>query len=338
MPHQNSRDVVVMGDNYDSLEAVVDLARYAEDLGYGYVTTGETAGWNVPLVLGLIAERTETIGITDDVLSPFSRTPTTLGQTAVTLGEISDGRFRLRIGASSPALAERWHGVAFDRPLRRVREAIEIVREVQSGERLEYDGECFSPEGLRLEVPPPAEPVPVDVAALGPKSTEMAGRFADGWVPQLLPLDGLRERMDDLRRGAALSDRSIDDLRVALNLRCCAIADGDRAREYARQQIAFMIALYGPYYRKAIADAGWSAVTDEVHARWHDDDREGAFAAVTEDLLDDLVAAGTPEESREQVQRFEAVDGVDVIQVSFFGGMDEDERRQTLAELAPLND
>lgn len=335
MAHGTDRDVVLPLNEYDELRNAVALAQLAERLDYEYVSMGETTGRNVPLVLGLLAERTDDIGITDDVLSPFSRTPSALGQIAVTLQEISDGRFRLRIGASSPALAEKWHGVEFDRPLRRVRETIEIVRQVQSGERLDYDGTCFSPNALELTCSPPETPAPVDVAALGPKATELTGRFADGWVPQLLPIDGLRTRMDDLRRGADLGDRSTDDVRVALLLRCCAIEDGDRAREYARQHVAFMIARYGPYYRKAIADAGWSALVDEVSSRWEAGDRNGASAAVSDDLLDDLVAAGTPLTARNRVERFEAIEGVDAIQIGFFGGMDETERRTTLTELAP---
>jgi alkanesulfonate monooxygenase SsuD/methylene tetrahydromethanopterin reductase-like flavin-dependent oxidoreductase (luciferase family) len=163
----------------------------------------------------------------------------------------------------------------------------------------------------------------------------MTGRFADGWVPQLLPLSGLKDRMDDLKRGAELGGRDVEDIRVAHTLRCCAIDDGQRAREYARSQVAFMIAIYGPYYRQAIADAGWADVTSTVSERWQEGDREGAVAAVPDELLDELVAAGTPEAAREQVERFAAVEGVDAIQVGFFGEMSREEQRQTLDALAP---
>lgn len=335
MPVEDGRDIVLPLGEFDDLADAVSLTQFAEDRGYGYVTMGETTGRNVALVLSTLAERTDEIGITDNVLSPYSRTPSLLGQTAVTLQEISDGRFRLRLGASSPALAEQWHGVDYARPLRQLRESIEILEQVQSGDHLDYDGEFFSPSGLKLECPTPDPPAPVDVAALGPKSTEMTGRFADGWVPQLLPLGGLEERMDDLRHGADLGDRSVDDIRVAHTLRCCAIEDGAKAREYARSQVAFMIAIYGPYYRRAIADAGWEAVTAEVGELWQDGEREAAVAAVPDALLDDLVAAGTPEEAREQVERFEAIDGVDAIQVGFFGQMNRQEQEQTLTALAP---
>ena len=287
------------------------------------------------MVLASLAGETDEIGITNDVISPYSRSPALIGQTAVTMQELSDGRFRLRIGASSPALAEDWHGVSFDRPLRRGREAVDIVRQVQSGDRLDYDGEIYAPDGLSLTCPTPDEPAPVDVAALGPKATEMAGRVADGWVPQLIPYDGFRDRIGDLRRGAELGERSVDDIRVAYTLRCCALEDGETAREYARSQIAFMIALYGPFYRKAIAEAGWEDVTETVRETWLDGEKSAAIEAVPDELLDEVVAAGTPAEAREQVERFEAIDAVDSVQIGFFDGMDDAERRRTLEARAP---
>jgi coenzyme F420-dependent oxidoreductase len=335
MSSQTSRDVVLPFGQYDDVSGPVELAQYAEDLDYGFVTTGETTGWNVPMILGTIARETDEIGITNDVISPYSRSPSLIGQTAVTMQELSGGRYRLRIGASSPALAEQWHGLEFDRPLRRIREAVEIVRQVQSGERLEYDGDIYTPDGLALSCEPPDEPAPVDVAALGPKSTEMAGRFADGWVPQLIPYDGFIDRLDDLERGAELGDRSVDDIRVAYTIRCCALDDGETARDYARSQVAFMIALYGPFYRQAIADAGWEDVAETVRETWLDGDKAEAIAAVPDELLDQVAAAGTPERANELIERFEAIDAVDAVQIGFFDGMDEDERRRTLDALAP---
>lgn len=335
MEPEPGRDVVLPLGQFGDLTEAYSLTKEAEELGYGFVTAGETTGRNVPMVLGTIARETDRIGITNDVVSPYSRSPALIGQTAATMQELSNGRFRLRIGASSPALAEDWHGGSFDRPLRRVREAVEIVRAVQSGKPVEYDGEIYTPDGLALGSPPPDPPVPVDVAALGPKATELAGRFADGWVPQLIPYDGLLERIEDLRRGAELGDRSLDDVRVAYTLRCCALEDGETARDYARSQVAFMIALYGPFYRKAIAEAGWEDVTETVRSAWLDGEKGAAIDAVPDALLSDVVAAGTPEEVTRRVERFEAIDAVDSIQIGFFKGMDAADRRRTLDVLSP---
>jgi len=329
-----TRDVVPPITSFSSLE-VVEFTKLAEDLGYGYVSIGETNGRNIPLVLTDLAERTDDIGITEDVLSPYGRSPATLGQTAVTLQEVSDGRFRLRLGASSPDLVEGWHGMAFESPLSRVREAVEIVRQIQSGDVLDYDGEIFSPEGLRLNCSPPEDPVPVDIAALGPKATEMAGRFGNGWVLQLLPISLIRDRLSDLRRGAELGDRSVADILVAVHLRCCALEDGEKAREYGREHLGFIIAEYGPFYREAIANAGWSKVTEAVCSHWKDGNRSAAVAAIPDELLNEVIAVGTYDEVEEQIRRFESPDAVDTVQIGLLGKMRTSERRRALSALAP---
>lgn len=335
MATNHPRDFALLLGQFESLSQAVEFTKNAENYGYNAVSMGETTGRNVPVILGHLAAQTTDLGITDSVLSPYARTPTLLGQTAATLQEMSEGRFRLSIGASSPALAEYWHGVEFDRPLRRLRETIEIVRQVQTGDRVSYDGDIYTPNGLQLTSPAPDPPAPIDVAALGPKATEMTGRFADGWVPQLLPYELLKERLDDLRRGCELGDRDPSDVRVAYTIRCGALEDREQAREYARAQLAFMIAAYGPFYRQAIAEAGWDSLVDTVIDRWNEGERGDAIAAISDELVDSVAAAGTPEEVREQVARFEAIDGVDAVIVSFFGQMSVDEQSQTIEALAP---
>jgi len=98
-----------------------------------------------------------------------------------------------------------------------------------AGKSVDYDGEIFELDGMSLELPTPIE-MPIDVAALGPKGVELAGRFADGWVPQLFTPEGLERRMEDLRRGAEMANRDPESLRTSILLRACALEDGDRAR------------------------------------------------------------------------------------------------------------
>jgi len=327
------RDVVVPG-RMDSLEAIREMADRAESLDYDRISVPEVTGRDAVTVLATLAERTDDIGLSNDVLSPWGRSPAILAQTGVTLQEASDGRYRMGLGTSSPALTERWHLGAYERPLRRLRETIDIVDQVTDGDRLDYDGEVFDGGGLALSGVEPAE-VPVDVAALGSKTTELAGRFADGWVPQLFTPDALEDRLGDLRRGAELGGRDAADLRVAVTVRSCALDDPERARDVARRQIAFMVGAYGPYYRQSIASQGFEAETDAVHGAWSDGDRSDAVAAVTDEMVEGLVAAGTPDDVRETVAGFEAIDDVDAVRVGFFGEMTDAARRRTMDLLAP---
>ncbi|MWG33057.1 TIGR04024 family LLM class F420-dependent oxidoreductase [Halomarina oriensis] len=326
-----ARDLVVRASAHDTLDSIAEQARLAEELGFDRVSAGETTGRDMVTTFAVVGERTERIGISTDVLSPFGRAPTALAQTALTMHEATGGRFRLGLGTSSPAIAERWHGAAFDRPLRRLRETIDIVHEVYEGGRVSYDGDVFDIGGLAYDRPVPDDPPPIDVAALGPKAVELAGRFADGWVPQLFTPDGLADRLGDLDRGAGLGDRSTDEVRVAPLIRCCAsVEDPAGAREATRSTVAFLVGAYGPFYGQSVAEQGYSDVVDEVRAAWDDRDTAAMAAALPDDLLDELAACGTPETVRERLDTFATVDGVDAVRVGFVEGMDREDERETL--------
>jgi coenzyme F420-dependent oxidoreductase len=329
-------DVTLAPNRHDSLDELASMAQDAEELGFDTVGFGETTGWDSIALLTVLAERTETIGIADDVIGPFSRSPSQIAQAAASIQSLAEGRLRLGLGTSSPALVEGWHGQSFERPLRRLRETIDIAKQAMTGETVTYDGEVFTPQGFQLDLPTPVE-VPIDVAALGPKGVELAGRFADGWVPQLFTPAGLERRLEDLRRGAELGDRDPDSLRTSVLLRACALEDGDRAKQLGRQHVAFMISLYGPFYRQSIAEQGYEEMVEQVRSHWQDGDREEAVAAVDNEVLDGLVACGTPEEVNDIIDEFATIDGCDAVRVGWVGPADDAAIETTLRAVAPAN-
>lgn len=329
-------DLSVDLSHHDNPASVAERAERAETLGYRTVSMGETTGWNVVTPLSLIAARTNEIDLSTAVLSPYARSPALLAQTALTLADASDGRFRLGLGPSSPAITERWHGRSFDRPLRRLRETVEVVRTVAEDGTSEYHGEVIDADGLGYERDRPETPPPIDVATLGPTATELAGRFGDGWMPQLFTRDGLETRLEDLQRGAELGNRTIDDVRVAPIVRCVAAEDRDRARALARGAVAFMLGAYGPYYGDSVAAQGYPDVVEAIRDAWTDRDTDAMAAALPDDLLYELAAAGTPDEVREWVADYAALEGVDAIQIGFVRGMDETDRVRTMEAVAEL--
>ena len=319
----------------DSLSDVVGIGEHAEALGYDRVWFPETWGRDAVTTLAALADRTDTIGVGTSIVNTYSRSAALLGQTAATLQEHSDGRFRLGLGPSGPAVVEGWHGQEFGNPLKRTREYVEVVRQVLSGEPVDYDGDVVQTRGFRLRQDPP-EPAPeIDVTGMGPKAVELAGRFADGWHALMFTPEGFEDRYADLRRGASLGDRDAEDVHTTFVLPCCALDDGDAARDLARQHLAFYVGGMGTFYRDALARQGYEDAAETIHGAWQDGDKERAVAGVSDDLLDSLAAAGTPEQVRERVAEFAAVDGIDAIAVSFPRAADRAVIDETLAVVAP---
>jgi len=329
------RDVFLPVGSQPTMDALVEQAVLAEDLGYDRVWLPESWGRDAVTVLANIARDTDEIGIGTSIINTYSRSPALLGQTAATLQEAADGRLRLGLGPSGPLVIENWHGLDFRNPLRQTRETIEVVKRVLSGEVVDYDGEYFDLEGFRLRCDPPDPAPPVDAAALGPKAVELAGRFADGWHAVNYTREGFRERLADLERGADLGDRSVDDVRTTYSVGCCALADGERARDLVVQHTAFYIGGMGTYYRDNLARQGYEDVAHGVYDAWQDGNRDEAKALVRDELRDQMGAAGTPEEAREQLQQFLGVEGVDAVNVSFPRGADPEEIRTTMETMAP---
>lgn len=328
-------DVFLPVGSQPSLNALVEQAVRAEELGYDHAWLPESWGRDAVTVLANVARDTDEIGIGTSIVNTYSRSPALLGQTAASLQEASDGRFRLGVGPSGPIVVENWHGIAYGNPLRRTRETIEVVKAVISGEVVEYDGEYFNLEGFRLRCDPPDPAPPVDAAALGPKAVELTGRFADGWHAVTYTRDGLVDRLEDLAHGAELGGRSVDDVRVMLSVGCCALEDGQRARDLVVQHTAFYIGGMGTFYRDNLARQGYEKVAHDVYDAWQEGDRELAKQLVRDELRDQMGAAGTPEVAREEFAQFRDLDGVDAINVSFPRGAGPDEIHATMEALAP---
>ncbi|MFB6070733.1 MAG: TIGR04024 family LLM class F420-dependent oxidoreductase [Halanaeroarchaeum sp.] len=318
-----------------SVAEYVEYAVRGEDLGYDVVWVPETWGRNVVAVLTAIADQTQTVGLGPSIVNVFSRSPALVGQTAATLQEVADGRARIGVGSSGPILIEGWHGASFDEPLKRVRETVEIVKQVQTGDVVEYDGHVYSLTGFRLRNDPPETPAPVDAAGMGPKSVELAGRFGDGWHGIVLSPQGIADRLEDFERGSELGDRDRDEQRTMASITAAVDDDRERARDLARQHIAFYVAAMGDYYRRALARQGFEEEANEMAVAWGNGNYEKATAAVTDEVLDEFAAAGTAEEAREQLDRFTNVAGLDAVGVGFPRAAERADIERTIEALAP---
>jgi len=170
----------------------LQLVQEAERLGYDSVWTAEAYGSDAATVLGWLAQATTRIRLGSAVFQMPARSPAMTAMTAATLDQLSGGRMILGLGSSGPQVAEGWHGQPFARQLRRTREYVEVVRMALRRERVRFEGETLRlplPGGpgraLKLTIAPVQQPIPLLLAALGPRNTTLAAEVADGWIPTL---------------------------------------------------------------------------------------------------------------------------------------------------------
>ena len=172
-------------------EAVEELADF-ERAGLDIVFVPEAYSFDAVSQLGFIAARTTRLQIASGILPIYSRTPALTAMTAAGLDFVSQGRFTLGLGTSGPQVIEGWHGVAYDAPVGRTRELIEICRMVWRRDRLDYKGRYYRLplEGgtglgkpLKLINHPVRDRIPIIIAALGPKNVALAAELAEGWQP-----------------------------------------------------------------------------------------------------------------------------------------------------------
>ncbi|WP_435158411.1 TIGR04024 family LLM class F420-dependent oxidoreductase [Haladaptatus sp. DFWS20] len=329
------RDLFLPISSQPSIDHLIEYAEIAEEASYDRVWLAETWGRDAITTLATIATHTEEIGLGTSISSVYSRSPALLGQTAATLQEVSGGRFRLGLGASTPQLVEGWHGVHHEEPFRRLCESVEIVRQVLSGDPVRYDGTVFKVDGFRLRFEPPSPPPAIDVAAMGPKSMELAGRFADGCHIPMATLDGLTDSIENLRTGTELGERSVEDVRVTVEVPCCALDDSERARNLVRHHLAFYIGAMGVVYRNHIARQGYEAESEEIAQLWASGNQETAMEVISDEMLDTLGVAGTPEETKQLLRRWESSEVVDSAAVVFPVRATQSEIVATTEALAP---
>jgi len=285
-------------------EEQIGLVREAESVGYDSVWAAEAYGSDAATVMAWIAAQTERVRIGSAIFQMPGRSPAMTAMTAATLDNISGGRVILGIGSSGPQVAEGWHGQRFAKQLQRTREYVEIVRKALDRERLEYDGEQYTlplPDGpgkaLKLMIGPVQERVPIYIAAIGPKNTQLTGEIADGWIPTFFSPEHVGEFRSLLEEGAERAGRKIDEsFDIAPMVSVCIDEDIDKARDVMRPYLALYVGGMGSrkknFYNALVRRYGFEEAADEVQDLYLDGKKEAAAAALPAELIDRTALCG----------------------------------------------
>jgi alkanesulfonate monooxygenase SsuD/methylene tetrahydromethanopterin reductase-like flavin-dependent oxidoreductase (luciferase family) len=282
-----------------STEEVLTCARLAdgkEDVDSVWVP--ESWGRESFATLGAVSQVTKRVRLGTSIVSIFSRTPATVAMGAVTLDMLSANRAVIGLGSSTEAIVENWHGARFERPALRMREFVECLNLMTSGERVNYAGEFFRASNFKLLNAPPRKHVPVFMAAVNRKMVSLTCSLADGVILYLRPLDELKKTTAEILQ--ATSGKKFE---IALSL-ICAVSDSepDKARRRAAKTLAFYVAV-GKYYSGFLAENGFAAEVEKIK-REYAKSGDAAADAVTDRMLDSLAVCGTRSDCQDALSRF----------------------------------
>jgi F420-dependent oxidoreductase-like protein len=284
-----------------------DFVVEAEKLGLDICWVAEAWGSDAPSALGYYAACTDRILLGSGVIQLGTRTPVAVAQTAITLSNLSKGRFLLGLGASGPQVIEGLHGVSFERPIGRLRETVEIVRRVIDGAKISYSGREFQipragGDAVPMRLSMRAEyPIPIYLATLSPGMLRLTGEIADGWLgTSFVPEGAGTAYFAYLDEGLARSGRSRADVDICQGAEVAFAPDEHVLHEMVagrKKELAFSLGGMGSastnFYNQAYSRQGWADIAREVRERWQSGDRDGAAGLVTDEMVLATTLIGT---------------------------------------------
>jgi F420-dependent oxidoreductase-like protein len=322
------------------------LVQAAERLGYASVWASEGYGVDPATTLAWLAAGTERIELGTGILQISGRTAIAAAMAAATIDRLSGGRFLLGLGTSGPQVAEGWHGHRYERPLAHLRDYVQVVRTALEGRPVRHEGPTLvlplpgsRGKELTMAAEPVRRPLPLHLAAMGPKAVSLAGEVADGWLPIHFPPEHVADSLRYLREGAARAGR--DPSRIAVSPMVMAMVDDDA--DYARDLVRPMLALYlggmgtrqVNFYNRLAHRLGFAADAARVQDAYLDGGLGEAMEELPDALVDTLSLCGTPARVRERLAAYRAA-GVTTL-IAGLNAPTLDDRVEQLGWLAELN-
>ena len=283
-----------------NFEDSIGLAQLAESLGYDMIWVPEGGGSDSITRLAAFASATSTVRLGTGILPVFARTPGLTAMTALGMDIVSGSRFTLGLGVGHRGSAEGTHGVAFRRPMTRIRETVEVVRKLLQGERVNYEGKMFNVKDGSLGFGSECD-VPIYIAALGPQMLELAGELADGVLLNWAAPAYLERALEHLDIGAARAGRDLDEIHVACYIRVAVTPDKNLVRTPLVQQILRYCGM--EYYRNFFADTGFPDEAEAIGRYLAEGNRAAAARSVTDEMQGTLAVVGGMEHCRREIQR-----------------------------------
>ena len=285
----------------DKIQQTVEWVQFAERLGVDMAFAAEAWWSDAVTPLAFLADKTHTIKLATGIMQTTARTPSMTAMSALTLHDLSGGRFVLGLGASGPQVVEGLHSTRYHRPLARLRETVEICRMIFAGKKVQYQGKVFQmplpdSEGKAIKVAHEPVDIPIYLATLGPNALRYTGEAANGWLGTSFSPDQPDAHLGYLREGATKAQRTLDDLDLCVSVRIELGDDLEAMIAKRKPAVAFNMGGMGSaetnFYNDAFKRAGYAEDALAIQQLWLDGKRDEAARRVPDAMVTQFQALG----------------------------------------------
>jgi F420-dependent oxidoreductase-like protein len=312
---------IIAGYSGKVINLNIDSIKFAESLGYDSVWTAEAYGSDAITPATWILANTEKIKVGTAIMQMPARSPACAAMTAMTLNQLSNGRFIAGIGASGPQVVEGWHGVAYGRPVTRIKEYISIMKKIMAREApvehqgfhysMPYNGEDGTGLGKPLKSILQADTsIPIYTASITPKGLEGSAEVADGVFPIWMNPERYDVFEAPISRGLDKAGKSLMDYDIAPFVSCIMGDDVDACRQPLKGNMALYIGGMGArdknFYNDYAKALGYEDAAVKIQDLFLSGKKDEAMAAVPDELVDAVHLVGPAERIRERLQAWKA--------------------------------
>ena len=290
-----------------SVNEVLNCAEMMSKTTADAIWVPETWGMENFSMLSAISGKNSTQNIGSSIINIYSRSPAAIAMGAATVDILSKGRLILGLGTSSIPIVETFHGYGFEKPLQRMKEYVEIIRLVTSGKPINYSGKIFNLKNFTLLIKPYRKSIPIYIAAVNEKMTNLTWEIGDGVIFYLRPKNEMKKTIAKMQ-----SKRKID---VTCQIITCVAEDSDESIPRAKKTLAFYVSV-GKIYREFLAKNGFEKETANIFEEFKKSGFSSNHELVSDSMLKELAICGTPDECKKQLDTFKQT-GIDLPIIQF---------------------
>ena len=301
----------LLGYSGKHIHMPIELIQQAESMGYDSVWTAEAYGNDAVTSAAWVLANTSKIRVGTAIMQMPARTPAMCAMTAMSLDQLSGGRFIVGLGASGPQVVEGWHGVPYGKPVTRTKEYIQIMRKIFEREGpVEFDGQMYQMPnqsegttglGKPLKSILAATDIPIYTASITPAGLRCAGEVADGVFPVWMDPNKYDVLGESIEQGfeKAGNGKSLKDFDIAPFVTVAMNDDLDAAYDSLRPWLALYIGGMGAknknFYHEYATRLGYGDAANQIQELYLSGKKPEAEALVPNELLDEVSLIGPRE-------------------------------------------